>query len=108
MPSVPPKPFLTEFDLHLLSQGSHFRSYEKMGAHLATHEGKTGVYFAVWAPNAERVSVIGDFNGWSDGAHPMQLQGSSGVWEAFVPDLRQGALYKYAIASKHEGYRVEK
>jgi 1,4-alpha-glucan branching enzyme len=108
MPSVPPKPFLTEFDLHLLSQGSHFRSYEKMGAHLATHEGKTGVYFAVWAPNAERVSVIGDFNGWSDGAHPMQLQGSSGVWEAFVPDLRQGALYKYAIASKHAGYRVEK
>jgi 1,4-alpha-glucan branching enzyme len=109
MPSVPPQPpFLTDFDLHLLSQGSHFRSYEKMGAHIATHEGAVGVYFAVWAPNAERVSVIGDFNGWSDGAHPMQLQGSSGVWEAFVPHLGSGTLYKYAIRSRHKDYRVEK
>ena len=108
MPSVPSHPFLTDFDLHLFSQGSHYRSYEKMGAHLATHEGRTGVYFAVWAPNAERVSVIGDFNAWREGAHPMRLQGSSGVWEAFVPDLGQGALYKYAITSKSKGYRAEK
>src|SRR4029453_9612110 len=109
MPSVPPQPpFLTDFDLHLLSQGSHFRSYEKMGAHIATHEGAVGVYFAVWAPNAERVSVIGDFNGWSEGAHPMQLQGSSGVWEAFVPHLGSGTLSKNAIRSRHKDYRLEK
>src|SRR5262245_12708903 len=109
MPSVPPQhPFLTDYDLHLFSQGSHYRSYEKMGAHLATYEDKAGVYFAVWAPNAERVSVIGDFNGWREGPHPMQAQGSSGVWEAFVPDLGPGSLYKYAITSRHKGYRVEK
>src|SRR5262245_5720789 len=102
------EPFLTDYDLHLLAQGSHYRSYEKMGAHLAERDGTAGVYFAVWAPNAERVSVIGDFNGWRADAHPMRLQGSSGVWEAFVPGLGSGALYKYAITSRHRGYRVEK
>src|SRR5205823_2569556 len=102
------QPFLTDFDLHLLSQGSHYRSYEKMGAHLATRDGKSGITFAVWAPNAERVSVVGDFNGWGAGEHPMQLQGTSGVWTSFVPDLAAGALYKYAITSREKGYRVEK
>ncbi len=101
-------PFLTDFDLHLLGEGNHFRSYEKLGAHLTELDGKPGVRFAVWAPNARSVSVIGDFNGWNRDANPMRSRGDSGVWEAFVPGIGQGEIYKYFIRSQYNGYEAEK
>jgi 1,4-alpha-glucan branching enzyme len=100
--------FLTDFDLHLLAQGAHYRTYEKLGAHPAEHGGQVGVRFAVWAPNAASVSVIGDFNGWDRARHPMTLRPEAGVWEGFVPGVRSGALYKYAITSRDGRYRVDK
>ena len=99
---------LTEDDLYLFNEGSHLRLYEKLGAHLVTHAGAGGVYFAVWAPNAARVSVIGDFNGWDRGAHPLRVRGSSGIWEGFVAGVAPGTRYKYWIESRHAGYKVEK
>jgi 1,4-alpha-glucan branching enzyme len=103
-----PKPFLTDYDLYLLGEGSHYRIYEKLGAHLVEQDGKVGTHFAVWAPNASRVSVIGDFNGWRPNAYPLECRGSSGVWEGFFPDAGPGALYKYAITSRIGNYRVDK
>jgi 1,4-alpha-glucan branching enzyme len=95
-------PFLlTEFDLYLMGEGRHYDAYEKLGAHLKTVDGVTGVHFAVWAPNARRVSVVGNFNHWDGRVHPMRFRGSSGVWELFVPELGEGAIYKYEIVS-HE------
>src|SRR4051812_18333982 len=88
---------LTDFDVHLWSEGTHYRAYEKLGAHLAERDGGAGVRFAVWAPNARSVSVVGDFNGWRPGVHPLRPVGASGIWEGFVPGVRPGALYKYAI-----------
>jgi len=100
---------LSEFDLHLFGQGKDYRIYEKMGAHLRSVNGVTGVNFAVWAPNASSISVIGDFNDWRHGATPMQLRHQDlGVWECFVPGLAAGALYKYAITSRFNKYTVEK
>ncbi|MFL5659542.1 MAG: 1,4-alpha-glucan branching protein GlgB [Ktedonobacteraceae bacterium] len=100
---------LSDFDLHLLGQGKEYRIYEKMGAHLLVVNGVTGVNFALWAPNASSVSVIGDFNGWQHGATPMHLRHQDlGVWECFVPGLTAGALYKYAITSRFNDYTVEK
>ena len=90
-------PTLGELDLHLFGEGRHERIYEKLGAHLITHEGKRGVAFAVWAPNARSVSVVGNFNGWDGASHRMRSLGSSGVWELFVPGLREGELYKYEV-----------
>jgi 1,4-alpha-glucan branching enzyme len=101
-------PFLTDFDLYLWSEGTHFRAYEKMGAHLADEHGVAGTHFAVWAPNAREVSVIGDFNGWDPRAFYLHQRGNSGIWEGFVPGVPQGALYKYAITSHHNDYRVIK
>ena len=92
-------PFVSDFDLHLLAEGSHFRTWEKLGAHVGESDEGRGVHFAVWAPNAERVSVIGDFNGWDKDDHPMQLRPEAGVWETFVPGIGAGALYKYRICS---------
>src|ERR1700687_4643221 len=92
-------PTLGELDLHLFGEGKHERIYEKLGAHVSTHEGKRGVRFAVWAPNAKSVSVVGDFNEWDGSRHPMRHLGSSGVWELFIPGLRHGQLYKYEIKS---------
>ena len=89
--------FLTGFDLHLLAEGTHERSYDKLGAHVTRHRGSEGTHFAVWAPNARRVAVVGDFNGWDGAAHPMRLRAEAGVWEAFVPDAGHGALYKYEV-----------
>ena len=97
-------PVLTDFDLHLLGEGNHFRLYDKLGAHLMEHAGAQGVCFAIWAPNAERVSVIGNFNEWDGRRHPMRPRGSSGVWEIFVPGLQQGDLYKFEIKTKYLGY----
>ncbi|TMD28679.1 MAG: 1,4-alpha-glucan branching protein GlgB [Chloroflexi bacterium] len=100
---------LSDFDLHLFGQGKEYRIYEKMGAHLLVVNGVTGVNFALWAPNARSVSVIGDFNGWEHGATPMHLRHQDlGAWECFVPGLTAGALYKYAITSRFNDYTVEK
>jgi len=99
---------LGEGDLYLLAEGTFERAYEKLGAHLCEVDGVAGTRFAVWAPNARRVSVIGDFNGWSRDTNRMQSRGSSGIWEAFVPGIDHGTLYKYAIESTARGYRVEK
>jgi 1,4-alpha-glucan branching enzyme len=101
-------PFVTDYDLYLLGEGSHYRIYEKLGAHVTERDGTAGTHFAVWAPNAGQVSVIGDFNGWRRGQHPLRVRGSSGIWEGFVPDVRPGALYKYAITSRYNNYRVDK
>src|SRR6266496_1781167 len=92
-------PTLGELDLHLFGEGKHERLYEKLGAHLITHEGKRGVAFAVWAPNAKSVSVVGNFNDWNGAKHSMRRLGDSGVWELFIPGLREGELYKYEIKS---------
>jgi 1,4-alpha-glucan branching enzyme len=99
---------LTDDDLYLFNQGSHFRLYEKLGAHPLSEEGREGTYFAVWAPDAERVSVVGDFNGWDAMAHPLGSRGESGIWEGFIPGVRKGAVYKYHIQSRFRGYRADK
>ena len=90
-------PLLSDFDLYLMGEGTHYLKYEKMGAHPTTVDGVAGVQFAVWAPNAMRVSVVGDFNSWDGRTHPMRNRGPSGVWELFVPGLSEGSLYKYEI-----------
>ena len=94
---------LTEFDVHLLTEGTHYKNYEKLGAHLAEVDGVSGVLFAVWAPNAERVSVVGTFNGWDGRRHLMRNLAPSGFWEAFVPGLAEGDLYKFEIRSRVDG-----
>ena len=101
-------PFLTNYDLHLFAEGKHYRSYERLGAHLGHVDGVSGTHFAIWAPNARRVSVIGDFNGWDPETNPMQVRSEVGVWECFVPGIGHGALYKYHILSNHGDYRGDK
>ncbi len=96
-------PVLSDFDLHLIGEGTHQRAYEKLGAHLAEVEGINGVAFAVWAPNARRVSVVGDFNQWDGRRHPMRVRGGTGIWELFLPGLTEGEVYKYEIKSQHNG-----
>jgi 1,4-alpha-glucan branching enzyme len=88
---------LSDYDLHLLAEGTHYRSYERLGAHPITLAAVDGVSFAVWAPNASRVAVVGDFNVWDARRHPMRKRPEAGIWELFIPGLRQGAVYKYAI-----------
>src|SRR5438309_877947 len=88
---------LTDFDLHLFAEGTHYRAYDKLGAHRMTKGPTNGVHVAVWAPNAERVSVIGDFNGWDGRVQPMRLLTPSGVWELFIPNLPDGEKYKFEI-----------
>ncbi|HRK42760.1 MAG TPA: 1,4-alpha-glucan branching protein GlgB [Gemmobacter sp.] len=90
-------PVLGEMDEYLLGEGTHQRIWQVLGAHVLTHEGAEGVHFAVWAPNAERVSVVGDFNIWDGRRHPMRRRGATGVWEIFVPGLPEGTVYKYEI-----------
>jgi len=99
---------LTEQDLYLFNEGNHYRAYERLGAHLTTSGDERGVCFAVWAPNAREVSVVGSFNRWDHQAHPLQARGGSGIWEGFVPDVEKGALYKFHIVSHHHGYVVDK
>lgn len=101
-------PMLTEFDLYLLAEGRHLQAYEKLGAHLRDINGVRGVNFAVWAPNAQRVSVIGDFNEWDGRVHPMTMRGTTGIWELFLPGLDAGTLYKYEVKSHNMGYKAEK
>ena len=100
--------WLTDYDLYLFGEGTHLRAYEKLGAHQGEVDGRRGVHFAVWAPNAEQVTVIGDHNGWNPQSHPMQLRAEAGMWETFIPDIGPGALYKYHIVSRQNGYQVDK
>ncbi len=94
-------PLLTDFELHLFAEGTFFKAYETIGAHLRTVQGIAGVHFVVWAPNALRVSVVGDFNQWDGRRHPMNNRGVSGLWELFIPELTDGTLYKFEIRSRH-------
>jgi len=99
---------LTADDLHLFHEGSHTRLWERLGAHPASPGGLLGTNFAVFAPEAESVSVIGDFNRWDSDGHALGRRGDSGVWEGFVPGVEPGAVYKYHVRSRHRGYRVDK
>ncbi|MEJ2692044.1 MAG: 1,4-alpha-glucan branching protein GlgB [Candidatus Thiodiazotropha sp.] len=94
-------PQLPDFDIHLFSEGKHRHAYRFFGSHPHTTEGVEGVLFALWAPNAARISVVGDFNQWDGRCHPMRCRGGSGVWELFIPDISSGALYKFEIRTQH-------
>ena len=95
-------PVLGEMDEYLLGEGTHQRIWQVLGAHLKTHEGVDGTAFAVWAPNAARVSVVGDFNIWDGRRHPMRRRGSTGVWETFIPGLGEGTNYTYELRGPHD------
>ena len=99
---------MTDFDEYLLAEGTHLRMFEKLGAHLVEIRGRSGVNFAVWAPNALRVSVVGDFNNWDGRRHPMRFHHDSGIWDLFIPNLGEGTLYKYEVKSRHLDYTVLK
>ena len=99
---------LGNIDLHLFAEGTHGRAYERLGAHLKTRQGKAGVEFAVWAPNAVGVAVIGDFEGWGEMPAPLTLHQGSGIWEGFVAGVGKGTRYKYRVTSQKDGYRVDK
>lgn len=108
-PSAPGATMLLgDQDLFLFNEGTHFRLYEKLGAHPVQGANTAGTYFAVWAPDAEQVSVIGEFNGWDKTSHPLQVKGQSGIWEGFFPEVGKGTIYKYHVVSRYNGYRVDK
>jgi 1,4-alpha-glucan branching enzyme len=100
-------PLLSDLDLYLFGEGRNWKAYEKLGAHMRTVNGITGVNFAVWAPNAESVSIVGDFNGWDRRKHAMRKHIPSGIWELFIPDVKPGLLYKFSVKARG-GYVVEK
>lgn len=109
MSNVQTHSLFTDFDINLFKAGKHYRLYEKLGAHLIEKDGIKGVYFAVWAPSAAIVSVVGDFNYWTGGEHLLQVRwDSSGIWEGFIPNIGHGAIYKYKIASSIDGVITEK
>jgi 1,4-alpha-glucan branching enzyme len=93
-------PLLTDYDLYLSGEGTHYQKYEKLGAHVREMAGVRGVHFGVWAPNALRVSVVGNFNFWDGRVHPMRIRGETGIWELFIPGLDEGTLYKFEIKSR--------
>ena len=100
---------LTNHDIYLFKEGTHFQLYNKLGAHVMTKDGQPGTYFAVWAPNAERVHVVGDFNGWNRQTHPLAPRwDSSGIWEGFIPGVGKGNIYKYFIVSQVNNYQADK
>ena len=99
---------LTDIDMHLFNEGKHFRVYRKLGAHFVNTEDNVGTYFAVWAPHANSVSVIGDFNGWDNSSHFLHLKSKSGIWEGFIPKASTGDKYKYHIQSRFSDYKVDK
>jgi 1,4-alpha-glucan branching enzyme len=101
--------FFTEHDIYLFKEGSHFRLYDKLGSHPTVVDDRQGTYFAVWAPNAERVSVIGEFNGWNQDSNLLDGRwDGSGIWEGFIPGIEKGTVYKYHVASKYNRYSVDK
>lgn len=99
---------LSDEDLYLFNEGSHLRLYDKLGAHLVETQAGRGCHFAVWAPDAEMVSVTGSFNGWAKEGWPLYPRGQSGIWEGFIPGVERGTLYKYHIVSRYGGYRADK
>ncbi len=114
-PRVRPRPtvrydvdFLGGTDCYLFNEGTHARLFDKLGAHPVDFQGEAGTHFAVWAPNAARVSVIGDFNQWQPGQHELKPRESTGIWFAFLPNVRAGECYKYHIESRHNGFQVAK
>ena len=100
---------LTDHDIYLFKEGNHFGLYNKLGSHVMTVEGMTGTLFAVWAPNASRVSVKGDFNGWNKDTHKLTVRDDgSGIWEGFIPGTGHGTLYKYHVRSRYNNHEAEK
>jgi 1,4-alpha-glucan branching enzyme len=100
--------FLSDFDIYLFNEGNHHKLYDKLGAHPLTKGGVAGTYFAVWAPNARNVHVIGDFNAWDRTSHPLKPREKSGIWEGFIGGVSAGSVYKYYVISQYHGYTVEK
>jgi 1,4-alpha-glucan branching enzyme len=100
-------PTLGELDLHLFCEGRHWRLWEVLGAHATEHEGVAGVRFAIWAPSARRVSVVGSWNGWDGRRHPMRCLGGTGIWELFLPGLETGQLYKFEVKGAHGGLTLK-
>ncbi len=99
----------TDHDIYLFKEGNHFNLYDKLGSHCLTINGKEGTYFALWAPNAEKISVIGDFNGWNTKTHQLMPRwDNSGIWEGFIQGIGEGSVYKYHIESNLNGYKVDK
>ncbi len=103
-----PRFFLSKDDLYLFNEGTHYRLWEKLGSHLVEVEGRAGCRFAVWAPDAVAVNVIGDFNDWNRERHPLYPNGQSGIWEGFIPGIEKGMIYKYYIRSRYDNYSFEK
>jgi 1,4-alpha-glucan branching enzyme len=99
---------LSDHDLYLFNEGNHVQLYERLGSHARTVDGIEGTSFAVWAPDASKVYVMGAFNGWNKESHPLSPSGSSGIWEGFLPEVRQGESYKYHVVSRYHGYEVDK
>jgi len=100
---------ITDLDVYFFKEGSHFKLYEKLGSHIMTVNGVKGTHFAVWAPNARSVSVVGDFNKWDTSAHPMKVRDDwSGIWEGFIPGVDKGVIYKYYVVSRYHDYRAYK
>jgi 1,4-alpha-glucan branching enzyme len=102
------EPLLSDYDMYLFGEGRHNEIYEKLGAHPREIDGVRGINFAVWAPNAYKVAVVGEFNRWDSRTHAMQSQGSIGIWEIFIPNIDVGTVYKYEIRSHNAGYRAQK
>ncbi|MDH3252949.1 MAG: 1,4-alpha-glucan branching enzyme, partial [Ignavibacteria bacterium] len=100
---------LTDHDIYLFKEGTHYTLYDKLGSTPVVQDGVEGTCFAVWAPNAERVSVIGDFNTWQPDAHPLEVRhDESGVWEGFIPGIGKGTVYKYRVVSRYNNYQADK
>ena len=99
---------LSDDDIYLFNEGNHFRLYQKLGAHVISRNNRQGVNFALWAPNAEHVSVIGNFNDWDKDSHRLHPRENSGIWEGFIPGMDSGAVYKYHIRSRYDGYHADK
>ncbi len=107
--AVEPHSLLSDYDIYLLRQGRHFRLYQKLGSHVVERNGVRGTHFAVWAPDAREVSVVGDFNHWHAGSHRLNPRADgAGIWEGFIAGIGPGTLYKYHIVSRHHGHRVDK
>jgi len=101
--------YITEHDIYLLKEGSHYRLYDKLGAHIVENGKENGAAFALWAPNAEHVSVTGDFNGWDRKSHTLNVrQDGSGIWEGFIPGIKEGDIYKYHIHSRYDNFQTDK